>query len=152
QVTLAQGDRSQVVRTGPDGKFRFRAFDGGGTLTVKLPQGWISSEPLSKTIAPALHGDTIRNDFTVMARRVLRGRLMLAGERLAALVALAPDFRLTMVVPPREVPSGARAAALLQRYLTGPALVPRERLIFAVAEFARPGHLGLILTRLQEPR
>jgi len=73
-------------------------------------------------------------------------------ERLAALVALAPDFRLTMVVPPREVPSGARAAALLQRYLTGPALVPRERLIFAVAEFARPGHLGLILTRLQEPR
>ncbi|TMA09989.1 MAG: carboxypeptidase regulatory-like domain-containing protein [Deltaproteobacteria bacterium] len=73
-------------------------------------------------------------------------------ERLAALVALAPDFRLAMLAPPREVPSGARAAALLQRYLTGPALVPRERLIFAVAEFARPGHLGLILTRLQEPR
>ena len=69
QVTLAQGDRTQVVRTGPDGKFRFRAFDGGGTLTVKLPQGWTSSEPLSRTIGPALHGDTIRHDFAVMARR-----------------------------------------------------------------------------------
>ena len=252
QVTLAQGDRTQVVRTGSDGKFRFRAFDGGATLTVKLPQGWTSLEPLSRTVDPAFPGDTIRNDFVVMARRVLRGRLMLAGaplpgaqvtagtitgatdaqglfvldhlppgvievgvdapplagrvelpagpcdlsrdvtlfapdfatlrlervpqggaeraiadwlysrrlgeqdaarlERLAALVALAPDFRLAMIAPPREVPSGARAAALLQRYLTGPALVPRERLIFAVAEFARPGHLGLILTRLQEPR
>jgi hypothetical protein len=252
QVTLAQGARIQVVRTGPDGKFRFRAFDGGGTLTVKLPQGWTSSEPLSRTVGAAFLGDVIRSDFAVIARRVLRGRLMLAGapladaqvtagavsastdaqglfvldhlppgvidvkvdapplagrvelpagpcdlsrdvvlfapdfaslrlervpqggaerpiadwlsskrlgeqdaarlERLAALVALAPDFRLAMMAPPREVPSGARAAALLQRYLTGPALVPRERLIFAVAEFARPGHLGLILTRLQEPR
>jgi hypothetical protein len=252
QVTLAQGDRTQVVRTGSDGKFRFRAFDGGGTLTVKLPQGWTSSEPLSRTVGRAFRGDTIRNDFAVIARRVLRGRLVLAGapladaqvtagiasgstdaqglfvldhlppgvievrveapplagrvelpagpcdlsrdvtlfapdfaslplervpqdgaeraiadwlssrrlgehevarlERLAALVALAPDFRLAMIARPREVTSGARAAALLQRYLTGPALVPRERLIFAVAEFARPGHLGLILTRLQEPR
>ena len=232
--------------------FRFRAFGGGGTLSVRLPQGWISSEPLSRAVGMAMPGDVIRNDFAVIARRVLRGRLMLAGaplpgaqltagsvagssdaqglfvldrlppgvidvkveapplvgrvelpagpcdlsrdvtlfapdfaslhlervpqdgaerpiadwlsskrlggqdvarlERLAALVALAPDFRLAMIAPPREVPAGARASAVLQRYLTGPALVPRERLIFAVAEFARPGHLALILARLQEPR
>ena len=252
QVTFAQGERTQVVRTASDGMFRFRAFDGEGTLTVKLPQGWTSSEPLSRTVGPAFLGDVIRNDFAVIARRILRGRLMLAGapvagaqltagvvsgssdagglfvldhlppgvievkvdapplagrvelpagpcdvsrdvtlfapdfsslrlervpqdaaerpitdwlssrrlgqqdvarlERLAAMVGLAPDFRLAMVAPPREVPAAARAAALLQRYLTGPALVPRERLVFAVAEFARPGHLGLILARLQEPR
>jgi hypothetical protein len=252
QVTFAQGDRTQMVRTGVDGMFRFRAFAGGGTLTVRLPQGWTSSEPLSRAVGPALPGDVIRNDFAVIARRVLRGRVMLAGapladaqvtagsasgytdakglfvldqlppgvievkveapplagrvelpagpcdlsrdvtlfapdfaslrlervpqgsaerpiadwlsskrlgqqevarmERLAALVGLAPDFRLAMIAPPREIPAGAQAAALLQRYLTGPALVPRERLMFAVAEFARPGHLGLILTRLQEPR
>jgi len=39
-VTLAQDDRTQVVRTGADGKFRFRAFEGPATVTVKLPQGW----------------------------------------------------------------------------------------------------------------
>ena len=252
QVTLVQGERTQVVRTGAEGRFRFRAFDGPGTITVKLPQGWTAAEPLSRGVGPALPGDSIRSDFTAIARRVLRGRLLLAGvplpdgqlaasgvsastdahglfvldrlppglidlkldappltarielpsgpcdlsrdvtlfapdfaglhmervpqggseraiadwlssrrlarqqvaelERLAALVALDPGFRLAMIAPPREVASGARAAALLQRYLTGPALVPRERLLFAVAEFARPGHLGLILTRLQEPR
>ena len=71
---------------------------------------------------------------------------------LAALVALDPAFRLAMVVPPDAVASGARGAAVLQRYLTGPALVPRERLIFAISEFARPGQLELILTRPEEPR
>ena len=221
-------------------------------LSVRLPQGWTPAEPLSHPVGPALPGDLIRSDFAAIARRVLRGRLMLAGaplpdvqvavgavsaatdgrgqfvldrlpagiielrvdappltgrielppapcelsqdvtlfapdfatlrlepvpqgeadrpivdwlssrrlgrqevaglERLAALVGLDPAFRLAMIVSPREVASGARAAALLQRYLTGPALVPRERLLFAAAEFARPGHLGLILTRLQEPR
>jgi hypothetical protein len=252
QVTFAQRDRTQVVRTGADGMFRFRAFDGDGTLTVRLPQGWTAAAPLSRTVGAALLGDVIRNDFEVIARRILRGRLLLSGaplpdamltagpvagatdasgsfvldhlpsgvievnvdapplsgrvelpagpcdlardvtlfapdltsirlervpqggadrpiadwlsskrlgdqdvarlERLAALVALAPEFRLAMIAPPREVSSAARAAVVLQRYLTGPALVPRERLIFAVAEFARPGHLGLILARLQEPR
>jgi hypothetical protein len=77
---------------------------------------------------------------------------VVALERLAALVGLDPAFRLSMVAPKGEAGSGAQAAAVLQRYLTGPALVPRERLIFSVAEFARPGHLELILTRLQEPR
>jgi hypothetical protein len=252
QVTLAQGDRTQMVRTGADGMFRFRAFAGTGTLTVRLPQGWTAAEPLSHDVGPALPGDLIRSDFAAIARRILRGRLLLAGaaltdvqlqaggvsaatdargqfvldhlpaglidvrvdappltgrielppgpcdvsrdvtlfapdfttlrvervpqggsdraiadwlsskrlssqevagvERLGALVGLDPGFRLTMIVSPREVPSGARAAALLQRYLTGPALVPRERILFAVAEFARPGHLGLVLTRAQEPR
>ena len=252
QVTLVQDDRTQLVRTAADGSFRFRAFEGLGTLTVKLPQGWMAKDPLSKTVGPALRGDVIRADFAVAARRVLRGRLLVAGaplpnaqiragplggstdaqglfvldglppgvvevivdapplagrvelpagpsdlardvsvavpdfaglrlapvqqataarpiadwlaskrlgkseiaavERLAALSALDPAFRLAMVVPARDAWRGAQAAVLLQRYLTGPALVPRERLLFSVGEFARPGHLELVLTRLQEPR
>jgi hypothetical protein len=252
QVTLVQGDRTQVVRTDSEGRFRFRLFEGPGTLTVRLPQGWTSADPLSQPVGPALPGDLIRSDFAAVPQRVLRGRLMVSGaplpdvqvgigtvsaptdargqfvldhlpagvvevkvdapplagrielptgpcdlsrdvmlfapdfatlhiervpqgaaqrpiadwlssrrlgrqeaaglERLAALVALDPAFRLAMIVPPREVASGARAAALLQRYLTGPALVPRERVLFAASEFATPGHLGLILTRVQEPR
>jgi hypothetical protein len=75
-----------------------------------------------------------------------------ALERLAALSALDPAFRLAMVAPVREAGRAAQAAAMLQRYLTGPALVPRERLLFSVGEFARPGYLELVLTRVQEPR
>ncbi|TMA89405.1 MAG: hypothetical protein E6J63_11285 [Deltaproteobacteria bacterium] len=251
QVTLAQGDHVQVVRTRPDGWFRFRAFEGAGTLTVKLPQGW-TAEALTREVGPALRGDVIRADFLATARRVLRGRLLVAGaplpevrlsagpasastdarglfvleglpggvvdvrvdapplagrvelpagpadvardvsvsvpdfgslrvsrvpqdsferpisdwlaskrlgvpeigrmERLAALVGLDPAFRLAMVAPSREAARGAQAAAVLQRYLTGPALVPRERVLFAVAEFTKPGHLELLLTRIEEPR
>jgi hypothetical protein len=251
QVTLAQGERTQVVRTGEDGTFRFRAFEGGGTLTVRLPQGWTAAGELSRHVGPALRGDVLRADFSARARRVVRGRLLVGGaplpdadlragsvagrtdakglfvleglpagvvevqvdappltgrvelpagpsdvsrdvgvavpdfsalklarvpqggaarpiadwlaskplahsevvalERLAALSALDPAFRLAMAAPRAEVGRAAQAAALLQRYLTGPALVPRERLIFSVAEFARPGHLELVLTRLQEP-
>src|SRR5262249_43323296 len=72
--------------------------------------------------------------------------------RLTALVGLGPAFRLAVVSSREGGSRGAQAAAVLQRYLTGPALVPRDRVIFAVAEFARPGRLELILTRLQEPR
>jgi hypothetical protein len=251
QVTLSQGDHVQVVRTGHDGSFRFRAFQGAGTLTVKLPQGW-TAERLTREVSPALRGDVIRADFAAMARRVLRGRLLVAGaplpdarlsagsasassdarglfvleglpggvvevrveapplsgrvelpagpadvsrdvslsvpdfgslrlsrvpqdsferpisdwlaakrlvrpqigrmEHLAALVGLDPAFRLAMVAPSREAAGGAQAAAMLQRYLTGPALVPRERVLFAVAESTRPGHLELLLTRLEDPR
>jgi hypothetical protein len=241
-----------VVRTGVDGRFRFRAFEGAATLAVRLPQGWTAAEALSRPVGPAFRGDVLRAEFAATARRVVRGRLLVAGtplpdaqlragtisgrtdaqglfvleglpagmvevlieapplsgrvespagpsdvsrdvslsvpeyaslrlarvpqggaarpiadwlapkplahsevtalEHLAALVALDPAFRLSMVAPKGEAGSGARAAAVLQRYLTGPALVPRERLIFSVAVFARPGHLELILTRLQEPR
>jgi hypothetical protein len=251
-VTLAQDDRTQVVRTGADGKFRFRAFEGPATVTVKLPQGWTAKDPLSRTLEPALRGDVVRADFTASARRILRGRLLVGGaplpnapvnagellaatdahglfvldglpagvvevkvdapplrgrvelpegpadlardvtaavpdfaglglarvpngaaarpiadwltgkrlsksevaalERLAALSALDPSFRLAMVAAGRDLPRAAQAAAMLQRYLTGPALVPRERLVFSVGEFARPGQLELLLTRLQEPR
>jgi len=251
QVTLAQGDHVQVVRTGRDGSFRFRAFQGTGMLTVKLPQGW-SAAAVTREVGPALRGDVIRADFVATARRVLRGRLLVAGtplpevrlsagsasgstdarglfvleglpagvvdvrveapplagrvempagpadvardvsvsvpdfgslrvsrvpqdgferpisdwlaskrlgrpeigrmERLAALVGLDPAFRLAMVAPAREAARGAQAAAVLQRYLTGPVLVPQERVLFAVAEFIRPGHLELLLTRLEEPR
>jgi len=35
-------------------------------------------------------------------------------------VALDPAFRLAMVAPESAVATGARAAAVLQRYLTGP--------------------------------
>src|SRR5207237_8161085 len=73
-------------------------------------------------------------------------------ERLAALVGLDPAFSLAMVAPSQEAARGAQAAAVLERYLTGPALVPPERVLFAVAEFTRPGHLELLLTRLEGPR
>ena len=252
QVMLAQGERTQMVRTGPDGTFRFRAFEGAATLTVQLPQGWTAAGALSRNIGPALRGEVLRADFSALAWRIVRGRLLVAGqplpdaqvaaatasgqtdarglfvleglpaglvevrvdappltgrvelppgpsdvardvsvsvpdlaalrlarvpqdavgrpiedwlasrplpqseasglERLAALVALDPAFRLAMVAHAGAAASGARAAAILQRYLTGPALVPRERLIFAVSEFARPGQLELILTRPEEPR
>lgn len=252
QVRLAQGDRLQVVRTGAEGKFRFRALAGMSTLTVTLPQGWTSPEPLSRTVGPAFRGDVIHADFVAVPRRVLHGRLLVAGvplpevelsagaasavtdaqgmfaleslppgaleirvqappllarvdvpagaaelsrdvgvevpdfaslhltpvpqatdarpiadwiagkplsrleisrlERLAALVGLDPVFRLAMVVPPADAARGAQAAARLQRYLTGPALVPRERLVFAVGEFAQPRSLQLLLARAQEPR
>ena len=252
QVMLAQGERTQMVRTGADGTFRFRAFEGAATLTVRLPQGWAAAGTLSRNIGPAFRGDVLRADFSALPRRVLRGRLLVAGqplpdaqlvaatasghtdarglfvleglpaglvevrvdappltgrvelpagpsdvardvsvsvpelaalrlarvpqgtvgrpiedwlasrplshseasglERLAALVALDPAFRLVMVAPTGAVASGARAAAVLQRYLTGPALVPRERLVFAISEFARPGQLELLLTRVEEPR
>lgn len=252
QVRLAQGDRLQMVRTGADGKFRFRVLAGMSALSVTLPQGWISSEPLSRTVGPAFRGDVIHADFAAVPRRVLRGRLLIAGapladtelragaavattdrrgafalenlppgdleirveappllarvdlpagaadvsrdvgvevptfaslgltpvpqaanarpiadwlsgkplsrdeisrlERLAALVGLDPVFRLAMVVPSADAARGAQAAARLQRYLTGPALVPRERLVFAVGEFAPPRSLQLVLVRAQEPR
>src|SRR5207253_117912 len=87
QVTLAQGDHLQVVRTRPDGWFRFRAFEGAGTLTVKLPQGW-TAEALTREVGPALRGDVIRADFLATARRVLRGRLLVAGAPL-------PEVRLS---------------------------------------------------------
>ena len=49
QVTLAQGPgvHTQVRRTGPDGSFRFRAFEGPATVSVTLPEGWTLSEQSS---------------------------------------------------------------------------------------------------------
>ncbi len=251
QVTLSQGARTQVVRTAEDGSFRFRAFEGDGVLTVRLPQGWAATAGLTKAFGPALRGDLIRADFPVRAARVLRGRLLVGGqplgnarlsaggvsgrsdargrftlvglppgavevrleapplrgrvelpagpadvsrdvalavpsvsslrvravpndserrpmadwlagkplrdreiasiERLAALANLDAGFRLVMAVRPADVARGAAAAVLLQRYLTGPALVPRERVLFGVTELARAGQLELILARVREP-
>jgi len=252
RVTLRQGERSQELSTGPDGSFRFLAFQGRGTLTVRLPPGWTATAPVSREVGPAYRGDVLRADFAAVPRRVLRGRLLVAGaplpdaqvsigtasartdeggrfllesvpsgaadvrldapplagrvelpagpcdvshdvgvpvprfnslslarvpqgetarpiadwitgkplaaseiaglERLAALVQLDPSFRLVMVAAEGEAGAAARAAILLQRYLTGPALVPRDRLLFSVAEFARPGVLTVVLTRPQESR
>src|SRR5262249_27332469 len=87
---------------------------------------WLTSKPLTKSEVAGL-------------------------ERLAALVALDPAFRLVMVGSKPDVGRAAQAASVLQRYLTGPALVPRDRLLFAVADFVTPGRLQLILTRQQEP-
>ena len=251
QVTLAQGERTQVVRTAEDGSFRFRAFEGDGTVTVRLPQGWTAAGELTRRFGPALRGDVIRADFIARARRVLRGRLLVGGhplgnarlsagglsaqtdahgrftlaglpagavevrleappllgrvelpagpadmsrdvnlavpalsslrlravphdsqrrpvgewlsgkplrdreiasiERLAALANLDAGFRLVMAVRPADVARGAEAAVRLQRYLTGPALVPPERVLFGVTELARAGQLELILTRMIEP-
>src|SRR5512141_739747 len=66
QVRLVQGERAQVVRTGPDGRFRFRAFAGMGSLGVTLPQGWTAREPLSRSIGPAYRGDVIHADFAAV--------------------------------------------------------------------------------------
>jgi hypothetical protein len=251
-VRLAQGEKTQVVRTGADGRFRFRAFEGPASLSVTLPQGWVAAGPLSRTVGPAVRGDVIRADFGAVAQRVLRGRLLVEGaplpeteinagsasartdargqfvldglpagavelqlaapalaarvempagpanvsrdvivavpdlasvhltpvgqartdrriedwvagkplttnevsqlERVAALAALDSAFRLAIVVTRADAAEGAQAAARLQRYLMGPALVPRERLVFAVGEFARPRHVTVLLTRLAETR
>src|SRR3984893_9299818 len=79
---LAQGERTQMVQTGPDGTFRFRAFEGAATLTVRLPQGWAAAGALSRNIGPAFRGDVLRADFSALARRVVRGRLLVAGQPL----------------------------------------------------------------------
>jgi hypothetical protein len=252
RVTLRQGERIQELSTGADGRFRFLAFEGPGVLTVRLPAGWSASSPLTREVGPAYRGDVLKEDFAAVPRRVLRGRLLVAGsplpdarlsigtataqtddggqfvlegipkgtaevrvdapplaghielpagacdlshdvgvpvpqfsalsltrlpqpgmsraiadwiaskplegaevaalERLAALVQLDPAFRLAMVAANGDAAAAARAATVLQRYLTGPALVPRDRLVFSVAEFARPGALTVVLTRLEEPR
>src|SRR5438128_1402902 len=73
-VRLAQGEKTQVVRTGADGHFRFRAFEGLAAVSVTLPQGWTAAGPLSKTVGPAVRGDLIRADFGASAQRILRGR------------------------------------------------------------------------------
>jgi hypothetical protein len=65
-------------------------------------------------------------------------------ERLAALVNLSPSLRLAMVA---RTGQAMKAALVLQRYLTGPYLVPRERIFFAVGEVAPAGHLALVLMR-----
>jgi len=114
QVTLAQGDHVQVVRTRPDGWFRFRAFEGAGTLTVKLPQGW-TAPALTREVGPALRGDVIRADFLATARRVwekmlrddvtifmgMAGALSAGGVTVAA--GVAPSFALISTAHPALV-------------------------------------------------
>ena len=82
QVRLAQGDRTQSVRTSGDGKFRFRAFDGVGAVTVALPQGWAARGPLSRNVGPPVPGEVIHADFAAVPRRLLRGRLLVGDEPL----------------------------------------------------------------------
>jgi len=65
-------------------------------------------------------------------------------ERLAAMVNLSPSLRLVMVA---RTGQAMKSALILQRYLTGPFLVPRERIIFAIGEVAPAGHLALLLMR-----
>jgi len=86
-----------------------------------------------------------------LSGRPLPDREIASIERLAALANLDAGFRLVMAVRPSDVGRGAQAAVLLQRYLTGPALVPKERVSFAVTELARAGQLELILARTREP-
>ena len=63
RVSLVQGERTQVIRTGPDGKFRFRAVQGPATVSVALPQGWWTARPSSQAFPEVLPGDVIRADF-----------------------------------------------------------------------------------------
>ena len=242
------GRAEQVAARAEDGSFRFRAFEGDGVLTVRLPQGRCDGR-LTKAFGPALRGNLIRADFPVRAARVLPGRpggLPAAGKRAAFRrrrlgpsdargrftlvgfprgvvevrleapplrgrvelpagpadvsrdVALAvpsvsslrvravpndseapPDGRLARRQTPhdREIASIERLAALANldagsggdgraaggcsagcggrgapaAYLAGPALVPRERVLFGVTELARAGQLELILARVREP-
>jgi hypothetical protein len=242
QVTLSQGDRTQVLRADAAGEFRFRAFPGAGTISVVLPQGWTADGPAAARFEAGA-GKVIRTDFAARARRILRGRLVFGGapladidveaggvrahsdpqgafvadglpagkvavrcewlsgsfemppgpadvtaevpltaprlselrlekvpqppavrpvsawiegrpltegesrdiDRLAALANLAPGSRLVMVATPSA--QSIRAALILRRYLTGPYLVPQERISFAVGEVASPGHLALLLMR-----
>jgi hypothetical protein len=74
-----------------------------------------------------------------------------AIERLSALANLDPSFRLLLLTAPRpgELGRAMQAAMTLHRYLTGPGLLPRERLIFAIGKVARRGVLALILTRVE---
>src|SRR3954470_17809440 len=95
QVRLAQGEQVQVVRTGADGKFRFRAFAGIAALSVTLPQGWTAREPLTRTVGPAFRGDVIRADFAAVPHRALRGRLLVAGVPLPGVELMAGTTRTT---------------------------------------------------------
>ena len=240
QVTLTQGERTQVIRADERGEFRFRAFPGPGSISVVLPRGWASDGTTASVEARA--GKVVTAFFAARARRTLRGRLVIDGaplpdvdvqaggarahtdahgsfvagdlpagplkitalwlagsaqmpegpgevtsdigltapqlaslklvklpqppavrpiaswiqgrpltdgesgdiERLAALVSLSPAFRLVMVGRSGQA---VKAAIILQRYLLGPFLVPRERISFAIGEVASPGHLALLLMR-----
>ncbi len=244
QVTLTQGQRTQVLRTGPGGEFRFRVFAGPGSISVVLPRGWSHDGPATAGFE-ARSGKVVRTVFAARARRVLHGRLVIEGgaigevdvdaggvrthtdaqgafiveglpsgrvrlrmewlsasvqmpagpgevtadipltaprlpdlrlralpqppavrpaaawiegrpltdaesgdiERLAALANLDPAFRLVMVAPAGSVAPAARAALVFERYLSGPFLVPVEKIAFAVGEVAPPGHLALLLMR-----
>ena len=52
-----------------------------------------------------------------------------------------------MVAPAGSVAPAARAALVFERYLSGPFLVPVEKIAFAVGEVAPRGHLALLLMR-----
>jgi hypothetical protein len=82
QVTLTQGDRTQALRTGPGGEFRFRAFAGPASVSIVLPRGWTLEGPAVASFE-ALPGRTLRTAFLARPRRVLRGRLLLGGGALA---------------------------------------------------------------------
>jgi hypothetical protein len=72
-------------------------------------------------------------------------------EKLCAVANLDAAFRLAIVADPAEVGEAAGAAVRVQRFLTGPCLVPPARVVFAVAEVASPGRLAVLLAR-QENR
>ena len=78
QVTLTQGERTQVRLAGPGGEFRFRAFAGPGSISVVLPRGWTLEGPRATTFEAA-PGKILELRFRARARRVLRGRLLLGG-------------------------------------------------------------------------
>ena len=102
QVTLMQPGRApQVLRIGPDGVYRFRAFEGPGTVAVTVPPGWTLSGAASQAFEQALAGDFVRLDFPAHARRVLRGRVLYEGEPLqdVALEGLLPGRNTRRVAP-----------------------------------------------------
>lgn len=140
-VTLAQPDRAaQVVRTGADGSYRFRAFEAAGLVSVALPPGWSIDGPSSRTFDELLSGDVVRLDFKARARRVLRGRVLYARQVLQE-IALddLPAWRSTL----RATPLGLLITIDMP---AGPAEVTRD--VEAVAP--RLGSLGL--SRVAQPQ
>ena len=121
---------------------------GGG---VELPAGPGDVSRDVSLAVPALSSLSVRAVPHDSDRRPLgdwlSGKPLRDGE-IASIERLAA---LAMAVRPADVARGAQAAVLQQRYLTGPALVPRERVLFGVTELARAGHLELILARIREP-
>ena len=112
----------------------FQVRDLGGLDLVPVPQ------------APALRP---LSDWA--AARPMLPRDAVHLEKLCALASLDAAFRLAILAHPSEVGRAASAAVHVQRFLTGPCLVPQDRVVFAVGEVASPGRLAIVLAR-QEKR
>jgi len=153
QVTLTQGERTQVLRTGPGGQFRFRVFAGPGSISVVLPQGWSHDGPATASF-DARSGKTVRTRFAARARRVLRGRLLIEGGAIGDADVEADGVRthtdaegnfIVEGLPPGKV-------AVRMEWLSGAAELPSgPGEVTADIPLTAPGLPELRLRRLPQP-